>query len=190
LLDAVSPGRLFVSGHPGCFWEQIERELPDVIVIDFSALQSELLGLSVRQDQRTSRLPLLVANADTEPQAFLPDGILDLKAEAGVIARLLRSHHLRHFRLRSQIETDELTGLFSRRKARAKVSSMLRLAARQRAPLALAVLDLDHFKSVNDTISWTSEDSAGAYLRRPGALGTHSRTRCLAVLLLECQILS
>ncbi len=52
--------------------------------------------------------------------------------------------------LERQAVRDFLTGLFNRRHLSDVMPSMLALAERDRQPLALAIIDLDHFKSVND----------------------------------------
>lgn len=52
--------------------------------------------------------------------------------------------------LERQAVRDFLTGLFNRRHLNDVLPSMLALAARDRQPLAVAILDLDHFKDVND----------------------------------------
>jgi diguanylate cyclase (GGDEF)-like protein len=52
--------------------------------------------------------------------------------------------------LERQAVRDFLTGLFNRRHLNDVMPSMLALAERDRQPLALVVIDLDHFKAVND----------------------------------------
>ena len=52
--------------------------------------------------------------------------------------------------LRQQASRDFLTGLFNRRHLNDALPSMLALARRDRQPLAVAIIDLDHFKSTND----------------------------------------
>ena len=47
-------------------------------------------------------------------------------------------------------ETDDLTGIANRRKVIARLHGEGRGAARSDAPLTIAILDIDHFKSVND----------------------------------------
>lgn len=53
-------------------------------------------------------------------------------------------------RLERQATRDFLTGLFNRRHLNDVMPQMLALAQRERQPLAVAIIDLDHFKSVND----------------------------------------
>jgi diguanylate cyclase (GGDEF)-like protein len=52
--------------------------------------------------------------------------------------------------LQQQATRDFLTGLFNRRYLNDVLPSMWALATRDQQPLAVAVIDLDHFKSVND----------------------------------------
>lgn len=52
--------------------------------------------------------------------------------------------------LTEQATSDFLTGLFNRRHLNDALPAMLALAQRDRQPLAVAIIDLDHFKAVND----------------------------------------
>jgi diguanylate cyclase (GGDEF)-like protein len=54
--------------------------------------------------------------------------------------------------------TDALTGLKNRRKFDAEIDSEWRRAARSRLPLALLMIDADHFKSYNDTFGHQAGD--------------------------------
>lgn len=53
-------------------------------------------------------------------------------------------------RAREEALRDPLTGLHNRRHLDAVLTELLALFARTRQPLSLAVLDLDHFKAIND----------------------------------------
>jgi len=48
-------------------------------------------------------------------------------------------------------ETDVLTGLYNRRYAMAQLGEAIDVAALAGTPLAMALLDLDHFKAINDS---------------------------------------
>lgn len=54
-------------------------------------------------------------------------------------------------RVQQLAEHDELTGLLNRRSLLAALDDELRRADRTGQPLAIALLDLDHFKAINDT---------------------------------------
>jgi len=62
--------------------------------------------------------------------------------------------------LRSLVVTDELTGLLNRRGFEEQAQAMLARAVRQRQPLAALMLDLDHFKRVNDALGHEAGDQA------------------------------
>lgn len=68
---------------------------------------------------------------------------------AWTIADITRRKQLEQ-RLRSQADTDELTGLFNRRLFLRRTTEELARAHRYGRELHLALIDLDHFKHIND----------------------------------------
>lgn len=64
---------------------------------------------------------------------------------------LARSFDAMRSGLVEQIGTDPLTGLLNRRALEARLRADWRLAKRRDTHLALAAIDLDHFKQINDT---------------------------------------
>ncbi len=60
---------------------------------------------------------------------------------------------------RAQSRTDPLTGCLNRRGIIERLVAELAFAGRDRRPLGVAVLDLDHFKSVNDTYGHAAGDA-------------------------------
>ena len=81
--------------------------------------------------------------------------------------------------LREQATRDALTGLFNRRHFNDTLPAMLALARRDAQPLAVALIDLDHFKAVNDV---HGHDAGDRLLSAFGALllaqGRHSDVVC------------
>jgi diguanylate cyclase (GGDEF)-like protein len=67
------------------------------------------------------------------------------------LAREIGRRALAEDRLEELATTDALTGLRNRRKFDAEIDLEWRRAARQKTPLALLMIDADHFKSYNDT---------------------------------------
>jgi len=82
---------------------------------------------------------------------------------AALVATLNRAHHLSM--------RDPLTGLFNRRYLDETMERELQRARREGAPIGAILLDLDHFKHLNDTFG----HNAGDYvLERTGELLSHA----------------
>jgi diguanylate cyclase (GGDEF)-like protein len=80
--------------------------------------------------------------------------------------------------LRNQAIRDALTGLFNRRYLEETLERELRRAERRSLPLAVVMLDIDHFKLFNDT---HGHDAGDVVLRAIGAyLSTHLRPEDIA----------
>ncbi len=78
-------------------------------------------------------------------------------------------------RLRESNRRDALTGLFNRRHFRDVFEHQLHHAREHRQPLGVMLIDLDHFKNVNDTHGHLAGDECLRWLGRclQGALGEH-----------------
>ena len=63
-----------------------------------------------------------------------------------------------HLRLQQQAIRDPLTGLYNRRYLDEMLERELARAKRDGYPISLAMIDLDHFKQVNDTYGHTAGD--------------------------------
>jgi diguanylate cyclase (GGDEF)-like protein len=74
----------------------------------------------------------------------------ELQAINEQLSRQVREIERLQVRLREQAARDPLTGLFNRRHLADALPAMLALARREGQPLAVAIIDLDHFKGVND----------------------------------------
>ncbi|MBM6550859.1 cache domain-containing protein [Marinomonas ostreistagni] len=53
-------------------------------------------------------------------------------------------------RINHLLQHDELTGLYNRRHITALLETLLKQAQQQQAPLSIVMLDIDHFKAIND----------------------------------------
>lgn len=67
------------------------------------------------------------------------------------LVRMLNELHITEAELRLLATTDELTGLLNRRQLLLELDAEIRRAQRGGRPLSLLMLDLDHFKLVNDS---------------------------------------
>ncbi len=104
-----------------------------------AALQTELLTLQHRLEETHAR-----QRATERARAEL---VLANRA----LSRQIEQVQALQAALREQATQDALTGLANRRHLNDTLPGLLALALRERAPLAVVVLDLDHFKQVNDT---------------------------------------
>jgi diguanylate cyclase (GGDEF)-like protein len=86
---------------------------------------------------------------------FLLPYLLMLVVFFDVFMSSLRS---REAEVRYLSEHDPLTGLYNRRSLNARVEQWLQDANRQQQQLAVVLLDLDHFKQINDTYGHLSGD--------------------------------
>jgi two-component system, cell cycle response regulator len=122
-------------------WQRLHRaqsQLASRARYQAAALQTELLRLQHRLDEndarrrRTERARAELAQTNT---------LLSHKVEE--VQALQEA-------LRQQAVRDPLTGLFNRRHLNDTLPALFALARREAQPLALVIIDLDHFKRVND----------------------------------------
>lgn len=133
----------------------------DVVLLDRS-LTDGIDGLYERYLDlaRTSEVPLLVLGPDAPPSDWgrlLHEGAsayvtlpLDGDALGAQVAVALRTKE-RYDQLRAQAVIDELTGVYNRRYLDEQLGSRLAEAQRYNSPFSIGLLDIDHFKRVNDT---------------------------------------
>ena len=72
--------------------------------------------------------------------------------------RRLAAQKQRHFSLEQASRTDPLTGLANRRHGVARIDEEMIRSRRYDRPMAVVLLDIDHFKKVNDTLGHAAGD--------------------------------
>ena len=141
----------------------------DLVIVNLNAKSFDGLRFAaqLRSDEATRSLPILgVADLDERQKAVkaLEIGINDILArpiDPGELAARVRTQ-IRRKRytdyLRSNLDhslelavTDQLTGLHNRRYMVGQLEALMRRAAQGGEPVSVLVIDIDHFKKVNDS---------------------------------------
>ena len=171
----LTPGgiELDTLEDPLRFWDVLHDTTPDLVILDVDMPDVSGMELCriVRNDPRWHQLPVLflTARSDTATvEAIFQAGADDFVAKPVVGPELMTriTNRLERTRLsKSLAETDPLTGVANRRKSAQVLSQYLLLAQRHALPLSIALIDLDHFKAVNDRHGHAAGD---AVLRRLG----------------------
>jgi diguanylate cyclase (GGDEF)-like protein len=104
--------------------------------------------------------------------AFLGLGILALPSLS--IGMVMLAHDRMAERLERWANIDELTGALTRRAFLARAQACLAQTAAQNTHLSIAILDIDHFKSINDEYGHASGDEVLAHFGRVVAANIRS----------------
>jgi diguanylate cyclase (GGDEF)-like protein len=150
--------RVHPVDDPRRFWDELDAARPDVVILDVDMPGVNGLELCqvMRNDARWRSVPVLFLTASTDQDTvsrvfasgaddYVAKPIVGPELVNRIANRLERVHLLRHL-----AETDPLTGVANRRRSIEQMEQLIRLASRQARPFSLAILDLDHFKRVND----------------------------------------
>jgi GGDEF domain-containing protein len=126
-----------------------------------AALQTELLRMKQELQSIDAR-----RRSTEQARAELEAANQQLKSKSAEVEALQQA-------LRQQATRDFLTGLFNRRHLDDVLPAMLAMAQRDQQPLSVVIIDLDHFKIVNDELGHAAGDRLLAAFGE--LLGTHNR---------------
>ena len=101
----------------------------------------------------------LLACSDDPQRVWQENEVLLMRTVADQVSVAVKHARLFH-ETQQQALTDGLTGCVNRRSFEMQLERDLHLATRMRQPVSLIMLDIDHFKSVNDTHGHDAGDSA------------------------------
>jgi diguanylate cyclase (GGDEF)-like protein len=131
-------------------WQRLHTERSELASrarYQAAALQTELLRLQHKLDDNVAR-----RRATERARA-------ELETINEQLSRKIEEVESLQSALKRQATRDFLTGLFNRRHLNDILPGMLALARREHQPLAVAILDLDFFKAVNDRHGHDAGDS-------------------------------
>jgi diguanylate cyclase (GGDEF)-like protein len=153
----------------------VEHVLPDLILLDvmMPGLDGYEVCAALQREPRTRDIPVIFVtgknDAESEVQALAAGAVdfihkpitrevvrararlhLALSARARELQRISAELERANHELAALSATDRLTGIYNRVKLDAVLTREVGRARRYRAPLCIAMLDVDHFKRVND----------------------------------------
>jgi diguanylate cyclase (GGDEF)-like protein len=150
--------------------------LVDLVLLD--VIMEGLSGVDccriLKSTQQETFVPVILVTARTDPDSRVeglrigaddyvtkPFDERELLARVEAMLRIKRSHDdlvTARDRLARLAVQDELTGLYNVRYLHSRLTEEFKRAERHRDPLALAMLDVDHFKAVNDKLGHAAGD--------------------------------
>ena len=145
LLDVMMPR---MDGNEVARRIKADESLPFIPIIMQTALdstQSKVEGLGAGADGYITK-PIDFAELEARVEAMLRIKMLEKKLTVA------------NTKLTELSITDELTGVFNRRRLDELLIEMFEHSTRLHEPLAVAMFDIDHFKSVNDSFGHPAGD--------------------------------
>lgn len=150
--------------------ESIMTELdafhPDVFLLDMH--MPNINGLEIarilRQQSKYDYVPIIFLTADEDINTKLDvlecgaDDVIPKNTPPNLIVRQVDSRIQRGQEIRYLASRDSLTGVLNHGQIMDAAAHSLRLAARQHNPTVVVMIDLDHFKEVNDKYGHVAGD--------------------------------
>jgi len=166
-------GKVFVTGEPA--WIPDVRSSPDFL--HYGGRRTDVRSfMCVPLVSKGKNIGVLMLN-HPEPSAFEPELLPTMRVLASYLAIAIENAGMFGL-VKSLAEKDSLTLLYNHGSFHEKLAIELERANRYVRPMAVIILDLDHFKEINDRYGHTTGDRVLALVA--GALGAHLRKTDIA----------
>lgn len=153
-----------------------QADLPDLILLDVELPEHSGFDLCrrLKEDEITRDIPVIFLTGSSDVATKVhgfdlgavdyvtkPFAVAELRARVRAALRMKRAQDM----LKEKVQLDVLTGLRNRAFFDERLDAEVATALRHRRPLGLVMVDLDHFKSLNDRFGHPFGD---AVLQRVG----------------------
>ncbi|WP_339938387.1 diguanylate cyclase [Undibacterium luofuense] len=147
---------------------------PELILMDIYMPVCSGIELSklIRQDNSYVDIPIVFLSSEVDPERQLDavragaDDFIAKPVRAEYLVSSVVSRAERYRTLRALIMRDGLTGLLNHSAIKERLQSEMLQAKRNSSPLALAMIDLDSFKKINDSYGHATGDQVLRTLAR------------------------
>jgi diguanylate cyclase (GGDEF)-like protein len=160
--------------HPNLIMETLDHMQPDLILMDLNMPECTGFELTqiIRQKQTYQGIPIVFLSGEemaSKQRAAMHLGGDDflrkpIDNEELVFSVTHRAHRFRH--LKSLMVSDSLTGLLNHAASMLQLETLLAQAERAKKSLCFVMIDIDHFKSVNDKYGHPQGDAVILSLTR------------------------
>lgn len=148
-----------IINDPGLTLNALREFNPDLVLLDMymPSVSGEELAQVIRQQSAYVSIPLVFLSAETDVEKQLEamrngaDDFLTKPINLQHLVASVTTRTKRYRELRSFMQRDSLTGLLNHTKSKEYLDTEVARAERENWPLAFAMVDIDHFKQVNDT---------------------------------------
>lgn len=148
-----------ILDHPRQIIEELGSFRPELLLMDVHMPEYDGPDLAsvVRQYDEWSSLPIVFLSAETDLNKQVDalshgaDDFLTKPISAAQLVASVRARVARARTLSALLNKDSLTGLLKHASIKSAAINEIARAYRQGYPLVVAMLDIDHFKNVNDT---------------------------------------
>ena len=166
--------RVVHCGDPLLAREVLARDLPDLVLLDTSLTRLDAFTLArlMRQDMRFALLPMVfLANERTvqdqiEALRAGADHFLTKPLDHDLLIQLVVNRAERGRRIREMVHRDGLTGLLNHATLMAELEHAVEYARRHGEAFSFLMIDVDHFKRVNDTHGHLAGDQVLLHLAK------------------------
>ena len=150
--------RVEIVSDPRKLLEQMDAFMPDVILMDINMPEysGPELAQIIRLNDNWLRVPVVYLSAETDvtrqKDALLRagDDFITKPISDSALLNAVKSRAQRARLLSQALARDSLTGLLKHADIKEQVEIELERACRTHLPVSIAMIDIDHFKSVND----------------------------------------
>jgi DNA-binding response OmpR family regulator len=151
--------RAIVETDPSAALGRMTATHPDLVLMDMQmpGVSGIELARIIRQSRRYLSLPIVFLSGEREPARQLEarklggDDFICKPVDPDRLVSLVRMRADRAIRLRSMMERDSLTGLLDHGRFVDRLHHELERCRRSGSETSLALINVDRFKSVNDT---------------------------------------